>query len=69
MTPHKKKTFFTVKRGLASEVRAADVLTPAPGQGEGSGGVETWSALCLHSTPIPAFPLPGGRCNSRLPLR
>ena len=40
----------------------------AGGDVDGLGrGVETWPALCLHSTPIPAFPLPGGRGNFLTP--
>ena len=47
--------FRIVQFGLASEVRAADSLAPAPGQGEGWGGGRNLAgAVPEFDPPIPA---------------
>ena len=56
----RNKTFCIVKADLGSEFRAADVLTPAPGQGEGWGGGRNLAGA------VPAFdPHPGLSCRPR----
>ena len=56
----RNRTFCIVKCRLASEIRAADVLTPAPGQGEGWGGGRNLVGA------LPAFdPHPSLSCRPR----
>ena len=50
-----------------SGLRSPQDRSSGPRPRAGGEGVETWPALCLHSTPIPAFPLPGGRSNFLAP--
>ena len=57
----KYKTFRIVRRGLASEVRAANGLTPAPGQGEGWGGGRNQASGMPAFDPHPSLPPARGK--------
>ena len=62
----RNRSFRNAKRRHLSVVRAADVLTPAPGQGEGWGGGR--NSACAVPTFDPHPSLPPARGKEHVPL-
>ena len=57
----RNKSFCIVKRDPGSEGRAADVLAPAPGQGEGWGGGRNLAGAVPAFDPHPSLPPARGK--------